>query len=51
MDLGQQGYWNGEGASKSFAHPLRLDWLAELPKYFRILDYGCGYGRSRSRGS
>ena len=46
MDLGQQAYWNGEGSSKSFDHPLRLDWLSPLGPGARILDYGCGYGRN-----
>jgi SAM-dependent methyltransferase len=46
MDWRQLAYWNSQGSSKSFAHPLRLDWLAALPKSSRILDYGCGYGRN-----
>jgi SAM-dependent methyltransferase len=54
MDWRQLAYWNSQGSSKSFAHPLRLDWLAGLPKAARILDYGCGYGRNldtlRARG-
>lgn len=46
MDWRQLAYWNSEGSTKSFSHPLRLDWLETLPKAARILDYGCGYGRS-----
>ncbi len=42
MDWRQLAYWNGEGSSKSFSHPVRLDWLP----HGRILDYGCGYGRT-----
>lgn len=41
-----QDYWEGAGAEKSFAHPLRLNWLRpRLEPSARILDYGCGYGR------
>ena len=47
MDGERQAYWEGAGAQKSFAHPLRLDWLgARLDPGARILDYGCGYGRA-----
>ena len=46
MDWRQLAYWNSQGSSKSFAHPLRLDWLAPLAKDARVLDYGCGYGRN-----
>jgi SAM-dependent methyltransferase len=46
MDWRQLAYWNSQGSSKSFAHPLRIDWLARLPTNARILDYGCGYGRN-----
>lgn len=47
MDLDRQAYWEGAGAEKSFAHPLRLDWLsARVDPQARILDYGCGYGRA-----
>jgi SAM-dependent methyltransferase len=46
MDWRQLAYWNGEGSTHRFSHPLRLDWLAELGPDARILDYGCGYGRS-----
>lgn len=43
----QTDYWNGEGAAKTFSHPLPLDALrALLPPEATILDYGCGYGRA-----
>ncbi len=42
----QLAYWNGMGAAKAFAHPLRLDWLSGLGGQARILEYGCGYGRN-----
>ncbi|GAA1937669.1 class I SAM-dependent methyltransferase [Kitasatospora viridis] len=38
-------YWDGIGATKTFTHPLAPDWLAELDRGARVLDYGCGYGR------
>ena len=39
-------YWNGEGATKRFTHPVNMDWLQKhLKPNARILDYGCGYGR------
>lgn len=39
-------YWNGEGANKTFSHPLDLGWLrSRLSLDARILDVGCGYGR------
>src|SRR5438128_12255904 len=44
----QISYWDGVAAEKRFSHPLRLDWLTRYltnPEA-RILDYGCGYGRT-----
>jgi SAM-dependent methyltransferase len=41
----QSDYWD-RGAGKSFTHPLSGDFLAALRVDDRILDYGCGYGRS-----
>lgn len=41
----QRGYWD-RGATKTFTHPLSGDFLAALQPGDRILDYGCGYGRS-----
>jgi SAM-dependent methyltransferase len=41
----QAAYWDGVGATKTFTHPVNIDWLAEVSRDARILDYGCGYGR------
>jgi SAM-dependent methyltransferase len=41
----QSDYWD-RGAAKTFTHPLSDDFLAALHPGDRILDYGCGYGRS-----
>ena len=46
MTAGAQDYWDAQAASLTFTHPLNRDWLAGLPKAARILDYGCGYGRT-----
>ncbi len=42
---GQSGYWD-RSAAKTFTHPLSDDFTAALEHSDRILDYGCGYGRS-----
>ena len=44
----QIGYWDRVAAEKRFSHPLRADWLRQYLKnpLARILDYGCGYGRT-----
>ena len=40
-------YWNRVAPEKSFSHPLRSEWLTnKLASYARILDAGCGYGRT-----
>ncbi len=40
-------YWNRVAPQKTFAHPLHPDWLTNrLPRSARILDVGCGYGRT-----
>jgi len=40
-------YWDRVAQQKRFSHPLRLDWLNHhLNRSARILDYGCGYGRT-----
>jgi SAM-dependent methyltransferase len=45
----QHNYWDRVATQKRFSHPLHLDWLAKyLSKRARILDYGCGYGRTLS---
>jgi SAM-dependent methyltransferase len=42
-------YWNRVAPQKTFAHPLRVHWLTNrLPKSSRIIDVGCGYGRTVS---
>ena len=45
MSGAAQRYWDDNAEAYSFAHPPELDWLAELGKDARILDFGCGYGR------
>lgn len=43
----QREYWNTEGSQKTFAHPLNLERVRQwLSPDSRILDFGCGYGRS-----
>ena len=43
----QLDYWNTAGAQKSFGHPLNLRRVRQwLSADHRILDFGCGYGRS-----
>src|SRR6185295_614648 len=43
----QISYWDRVAHEKRFSHPLRLDWLEKYSaKQSRILDYGCGYGRT-----
>jgi SAM-dependent methyltransferase len=40
-------YWDRVATEKRFSHPLRVDWLAaRLNPEARILDCGCGYGRT-----
>ncbi len=48
VDLDRQfEYWNTEGPRKPFGHPLNLQRLSQwLSSDSRILDFGCGYGRS-----
>ncbi len=41
----QSGYWD-RGATKTFTHPLSDAFMTALQPGDRILDYGCGYGRS-----
>jgi len=43
----QRSYWDRVANQKRFSHPVRLDWLEKYSdNQARILDYGCGYGRT-----
>jgi SAM-dependent methyltransferase len=43
----QRAYWDRAAAEKAFTHPLNDRWLDDwVPRSGRILDYGCGYGRT-----
>jgi len=43
----QSNYWDRVAAEKRFSHPLRVNWLTpRLHPEARILDCGCGYGRT-----
>lgn len=43
----QLEYWNTQGTRKVFGHPLNLERMRQWLSYeSRILDFGCGYGRS-----
>jgi SAM-dependent methyltransferase len=44
------GYWDRVANEKRFSHPLQLHWLTQYLKHpqAKILDYGCGYGRTLS---
>jgi SAM-dependent methyltransferase len=45
----QIDYWDRVAGEKRFSHPLRAEWLARyLNSKSRILDFGCGYGRTLS---
>ena len=40
-------YWTEKGAAKTFTTPLEIDlFSAHVPHSARILDFGCGYGRT-----
>lgn len=46
-DLGSQiAYWDSVGVTKTFTHPVNVTWLTGVSRTARILDYGCGYGRT-----
>jgi SAM-dependent methyltransferase len=43
----QRAYWERVAAEKTFTHPVNERWLGVwVPRSGRILDYGCGYGRT-----
>ena len=43
----QISYWDRVAQQKRFSHPLRPQWLeCYLDSHARVLDYGCGYGRT-----
>ena len=43
----QYRYWNSVAWEKTFTHPLNIDVFREhVTTENRILDYGCGYGRT-----
>ncbi len=45
----QETYWDNVAAKRTFTHPIRIHELRELiPVEGKILDYGCGYGRTCS---
>ncbi|GHJ48442.1 hypothetical protein Cs7R123_57840 [Catellatospora sp. TT07R-123] len=46
MDDTDLAYWETAGATKTYSHPLRPSWLDGVPHDARVLDYGCGYGRT-----
>lgn len=45
----QTHYWDRVAGEKRFSHPLHLAWLKRhIRPVTRILDFGCGYGRTLS---
>jgi SAM-dependent methyltransferase len=48
VDINNQNeYWDSVAWEKTFTHPLNLDvFTDQAPTDSRILDYGCGYGRT-----
>jgi ubiquinone/menaquinone biosynthesis C-methylase UbiE len=43
----QKTYWDSVATKKTFAHPIHFKTFRELiPPGNKILDYGCGYGRT-----
>ncbi|NUP48675.1 MAG: class I SAM-dependent methyltransferase [Catenulispora sp.] len=38
-------YWDRTGTTKTFGHPLELNWLEAAGPDAAVIDYGCGYGR------
>ncbi|WP_457559501.1 class I SAM-dependent methyltransferase [Candidatus Harpocratesius sp.] len=47
MIKNQRKYWNGVADEKEFTTPFQIEVFSKyLPKDARILDFGCGYGRT-----
>ena len=46
MSARSKAYWDANAGAFAFSHALEPTWLAEIPKDARIVDYGCGYGRT-----
>ncbi|MHC4216445.1 MAG: class I SAM-dependent methyltransferase [Planctomycetota bacterium] len=45
----QKTYWDNVAEKRTFTHPIQISRLQELvPVEGKILDYGCGYGRTCS---
>lgn len=43
----QEVYWDSVAGKKSFTHPVQIDKFRQtVPLESKILDYGCGYGRT-----
>lgn len=43
----QNQYWDSVAREKTFTHPLNIDVFRDhVPTESRVLDYGCGYGRT-----
>lgn len=43
----QTAYWDRAAPKKTFTHPLRIDRFRRwVPETGRVLDVGCGYGRT-----
>lgn len=42
----QHDYWNRVAEAKTFTHELGGDWLSLIAEDARVLDFGCGYGRT-----
>ena len=42
----QRDYWNRVAGAKVFTHPVRPVFAERVPREARVLDVGCGYGRT-----
>lgn len=43
--MSSEGYWQKEGAKKTFTHSINSNWLEDVDRDTLVLDFGCGYGR------